>query len=70
MINHVKSVVYGFLCSLRWLVSSFSASWLQWALLSGLSFFGAENSKRCLNQSSGKREVRVAGSISNLILVF
>ncbi len=36
----------------------------------GHLFFGAENSESCLNQFSGKREVRVAGSISNLILGF
>ncbi|EPB3091796.1 hypothetical protein ACRFDB_004564, partial [Vibrio vulnificus] len=33
-------------------------------------FFGAKNSESCLNRFSGKREVRVAGSISNLILGF
>ncbi|HAT7741791.1 TPA: hypothetical protein I7167_23360 [Vibrio vulnificus] len=36
----------------------------------GHLFFGAENSGSCLSQFSGKREVRVAGSISNLILGF
>ncbi|POB03672.1 hypothetical protein [Vibrio vulnificus] len=59
-----------FLCSLSFLALSLSASWLQWALFSGHLFFGAENSECCLNQFSGKREVRVAGSISNLILGF
>ncbi|EGR1504979.1 hypothetical protein FWP52_24650 [Vibrio parahaemolyticus] len=59
-----------FLCPLGWLVLSLSASWLQWALFSGHLFFGAGNSERCLNQFSGKRKVRVVGSISNLILVF
>ncbi|MCU8518906.1 hypothetical protein M2F94_21030 [Vibrio vulnificus] len=59
-----------FLCSLGLLVSSFSASRLQWALFSGHLFFGAKNSENCLNQFSGKREVRVAGSIGNLILGF
>ncbi|EHA1127583.1 hypothetical protein FG475_21275 [Vibrio navarrensis] len=59
-----------FLCPLGWLVLSLSASWLQWALFSGHLFFGAGNSERCLNQFSGKREVRVVGSISNLILGF
>ncbi len=33
-------------------------------------FFGAENSESCLNQFSGKCEVKVTGSISNLILGF
>ncbi|WP_248457046.1 hypothetical protein [Vibrio cholerae] len=47
-----------------------SASWLQWALFSGHSFFGARSSEYCLNQFSGKREVRAVGSISNLILGF
>ncbi|KYN79697.1 hypothetical protein ATY35_20345 [Vibrio cidicii] len=59
-----------FLCSLGWLVSSLSASWLQWALFSGHLFFGAENSECCLNQLSGKREVRAVGSIRSLILGF
>ncbi|MER0336255.1 hypothetical protein ABRZ81_23970 [Vibrio vulnificus] len=59
-----------FLCSLGFLALSSSASWFQWALFSGHLFFGAENSESCLNQFSGKREVRVAGSISNLILGF
>ncbi|EPQ8317624.1 hypothetical protein ACUWOJ_004258, partial [Vibrio vulnificus] len=36
----------------------------------GHSFFGAGNSENSLIQLSGKREVRVAGSISNLILGF
>ncbi|MCF8781048.1 hypothetical protein LZU85_19780 [Vibrio sp. IRLE0018] len=59
-----------FLCYLSFRVMCSSASWLQWALLFGHLFFGAENSESCLNQFSGKREVRVAGSISNLILGF
>ncbi len=59
-----------FLCSLGWLVSSLSASWLYWALFSGPLFFGAGNSENCLSQFSGKREVRAVGSISNLILGF
>ncbi|MGR3087269.1 hypothetical protein ABMY21_22225, partial [Vibrio vulnificus] len=56
-----------FLCSLGWLVSSLSASWLYWVLFSGHLFFGAGNSENCLSQFSGKREVRAVGSISNLI---
>ncbi|WP_347369151.1 hypothetical protein, partial [Vibrio vulnificus] len=70
MLNHVKSVVYGFFCSLGLLVSSLSASWLQWALFSGHLFFGAGSSENCLNQFSDKGEVRAAGSIGNLILGF
>ncbi|PAR26458.1 hypothetical protein CGU00_18670 [Vibrio metoecus] len=58
------------LCSLGWLVSSLSASWLQWARFSGQLFFGAGNSESCLSQFSGKREVRAVSSIRNLILVF
>ncbi|EPT0966549.1 hypothetical protein ACVOUJ_004219, partial [Vibrio vulnificus] len=58
------------LCSLGWLVLSLSARLLQWALFSGQLFFGAGNSKNCLNQFSGKHEVRVVGSIRNLILGF
>ncbi|EEN99554.1 hypothetical protein VCG_000777 [Vibrio cholerae 12129(1)] len=52
------------------MVLCLSASWLQWALFSGHLFFGAGNSERCLNQFSGKREVRAVGSISVLILGF
>ncbi|EOK5726493.1 hypothetical protein ACWOKN_004382 [Vibrio vulnificus] len=59
-----------FLCSIGWLVSSLSASWLRLVLLSGHLFFGARNSENCLSQLSGKREVRAVGSIRNLILVF
>ncbi|HDY7540370.1 TPA: hypothetical protein RQJ63_004503, partial [Vibrio vulnificus] len=59
-----------FLCSLGLFVSSLSASWLYWALFSGHLFFGAGNSERCLNQFSGKREVRAIGSITNVILGF
>ncbi len=59
-----------FLCSIGWLVLCLSASWLQWALFSGHLFFGAGTSDSCLNQFSCKREVRAAGSISNLILGF
>ncbi|EPW6917187.1 hypothetical protein ACWOYE_004262 [Vibrio vulnificus] len=59
-----------FLCSLGLFVSSLSASWLQWALFSGHLFFGAGNSERCLNQFSGKREVRAVRSIRNPFLGF
>ncbi|MFS2264887.1 hypothetical protein P5V88_20590 [Vibrio vulnificus] len=59
-----------FLCSLSFLALSSSASWFQWALFSGHLFFGAKNSERCLNQFSGKCEVMVAGSVSNLIFSF
>ncbi|POB69165.1 hypothetical protein D8T26_10555 [Vibrio vulnificus] len=70
MLNHVKSVVYGF-SLFPWLIGlCLSASRFHWALLFGHLFFGAENSESCLNQFSGNREVRVASSISNLILGF
>ncbi len=59
-----------FLCSLGLFVSSFSASRVQWALFSGHLFFGAKNSENCLNQFSGKREVRAVGSIRNPFLGF
>ncbi|EGR0059328.1 hypothetical protein ACXLRA_004320 [Vibrio vulnificus] len=59
-----------FLCFLSFWVLCSSAIWLQWALFSGHLFFGAGSSDNCLSQFSGKREVRVAGSISNLILGF
>ncbi|AUW39131.1 hypothetical protein AL549_23225 [Vibrio vulnificus] len=59
-----------FLCSLSFWVMCSSASWVQWALFSGHLFFGVGSSENCLNQLSVKREVKVAGSISNLILVF
>ncbi|RZP54081.1 hypothetical protein D8T48_20955 [Vibrio vulnificus] len=56
------------LCSFGFSVWCLSASWLQWALFFGHLFFGAENYEYCLNQFSGKREVRAVGSISNLNL--
>ncbi|EGR0237957.1 hypothetical protein ACH7VL_004362 [Vibrio vulnificus] len=59
-----------FLCSPGLFVSSFSAGRLQWALFSGHLFFGAKNSENCLNQFSGKREVRAVGSIRNPLLGF
>ncbi|EOB6547619.1 hypothetical protein OC523_007025 [Vibrio vulnificus] len=70
MLNHVKSVVYGFLCSFGFSVLCLSASWLFRALFFGLLFFGARNSENCLNQFSGKREVRAVGSIRNPFLGF
>ncbi|EOE4741147.1 hypothetical protein [Vibrio vulnificus] len=70
MLNHIKSVGYGFLCSLNFLVLCSSASWLQWALFSGHPFLGAGNLESCLNQFSRKREVRAVGSIRNLNLAF
>ncbi|EOA6823043.1 hypothetical protein ACH78B_004345 [Vibrio vulnificus] len=59
-----------FLCSLSLSVWCLSASWLLWALFSGHPFLGAKNSESCLNQFSGKREVRAGGSIRNSFLGF
>ncbi|EGQ9313612.1 hypothetical protein F7U73_22520 [Vibrio vulnificus] len=59
-----------FLCSLSLQVWCLSASWLLWALFSGHPFLGAKNSESCLNQFSGKREVRAVGSIRNPFLGF
>ncbi|MDN4694189.1 hypothetical protein QYZ44_06505 [Vibrio parahaemolyticus] len=59
-----------FLCSLGFSVLCLSASWLLLALFSGRSFLGAKNSESCLNQFSGKREVRAVGSIRNPFLGF
>ncbi|EGQ9283811.1 hypothetical protein NB574_09625 [Vibrio vulnificus] len=59
-----------FLCSLSLLVLCSSASWLQWALFSGHPFLVATNSENCLNQFSGKCEVRAADSIRNSFLGF
>ncbi|MCD1216716.1 hypothetical protein B4934_17670 [Vibrio cholerae] len=47
-----------------------SASWLLLALFSGRPFLGAKNSESCLNQFSGKREVRAVGSIRNPFIGF
>ncbi|POB07807.1 hypothetical protein CRN33_06600 [Vibrio vulnificus] len=70
MLNQVKSVVYVFSLFPQLSVLCSSASRFRWALFFGHLFFGAENSESCLNQFSGKCEVRPVGSISNLILGF
>ncbi len=70
MLNQIKSVVYGF-SLLPWLFCLVLVG--KWPFVSavfGHLFFGAGKSESCLNQFSGKCEVRVAGSISNLILGF
>ncbi|EPO0034911.1 hypothetical protein ACT5DN_004193 [Vibrio vulnificus] len=59
-----------FLCSLGFSVLCLSASWLFRALFFGHLFFGAGNSENCLNQFSGKGEVRAVGSIRNPFLGF
>ncbi len=70
MLNQIKSVVYVFSlfrcligCVLVGKLTSLGAVF--WT-----SILGAENSESCLNQFSGKREVMIAGSVSNLILGF
>nr|WP_225460250.1 hypothetical protein [Vibrio vulnificus] len=70
MLNHFKTVVYSFLCSLCFSVLCLSASWLRLALLSGHLFFGAGNSENCLSRFSSKREVGSTGSINILITGF
>ncbi|POC12955.1 hypothetical protein CRN54_02950 [Vibrio vulnificus] len=59
-----------FLCSLSFSVLCLSASRLYWVLFSGHLFFVAGNSENCLNQFSGKRDVRAASSIRNPFLGF
>ncbi len=59
-----------FLCSLGFSVRCLSASWLLWALFSGHPFLGVKNSESCLNQFSGKLDVRAVGSIRNPFLGF
>ncbi len=61
MLNQVKSVVYGFSLFLGLFSSVFVGK---------LSSVGDENYEYCLNQFSGKREVRVVGSIRNPFLGF
>ncbi|HFQ4932298.1 MULTISPECIES: hypothetical protein [Vibrio] len=70
MLNQIKSVVYGFSCSLSFSVWCLSASRFHWALFFGHLFFGAGNSENCLNQFSRKHEVRAVGSIKTLNLGF
>ncbi|HDY7823424.1 TPA: hypothetical protein RQK13_004324 [Vibrio vulnificus] len=70
MLNQIKSVAYGFSLFPRLVASEFVGKLASLGAVFGHLFFGAENSESCLNQFSGKREVRVVGSISNLILGF
>ncbi|HAS8448247.1 TPA: hypothetical protein I7729_22090, partial [Vibrio vulnificus] len=65
----ISGLWYFFLSS-AFLVLCLSASQLLCALFSGHLFIGAENYEYCLNQFSGKREVRAVGTIRNLILGF
>ncbi len=70
MLNQIKSAVYG-LSLFPWLIGFVLVGKLASVVaVSGLLFAGAKNSESYLNQFSGEREVRVAGSISNLILGF
>ncbi len=70
MLNHVKSVVYDFSLFPRLVFFEFFGKSAPVGAVFGHLFFGAKNSENCLNQFSGKREVRAVGSISNLILGF
>ncbi|ENM5723806.1 hypothetical protein [Vibrio mimicus] len=73
MLNQIKSAVYGF-SLFPWLIGFVLVGKLAsvvavfWTPIR--VFASAKNSESYLNQFSGKREVRVAGSISNLILGF
>ncbi len=70
MLNQIKSVVYGF-SLFPWLIGFVLVGKLiSLGAIFRTLFFGAENSESCLNQFSGKCEVKVTGSISNLIFVF
>ncbi len=70
MLNHFKTVVYGFSLLPRLVGFEFVGKLALLGAVCGHLFFGAENSENCLSQFSGKREVRAVGSISNLILGF
>ncbi len=70
MLNHVKSVGYGFSLFPRLVSFEFVGKSLLWALFSGHLFFGAGSSERCLSQFLGKHEVREVGSIKTLNLGF
>ncbi len=75
MLNQIKSAVYGF-SLFPWLIGFVLVGKLAsvvavfWTPIRERVFASAKNSESYLNQFSGKREVRVAGSISNLILGF
>ncbi|EKL5296886.1 hypothetical protein QPI28_004476 [Vibrio parahaemolyticus] len=70
MLNHFKTVVYGFSLLPRLVGFEFVGKLASVGAFSGQLFFGAGNSKNCLNQFSGKLEVGAVGSIRNLILGF
>ncbi|WP_233419951.1 hypothetical protein [Vibrio cholerae] len=70
MLNHPKLVVYGFSLFPRLVGFEFVGKFASVAMFSGHLFFGAKNSESCLNQFSGKHEVRSVGSTRNLILGF
>ncbi len=70
MLNHIKSVVYGF-SLFPWLIGFVLVGKLvSLGAVFGHLFFGAGNSENCLNQFSRKREVRAVGSIRTLNLGF
>ncbi|WP_193168200.1 hypothetical protein [Vibrio navarrensis] len=63
MLNHPKSVVYGFSLFPRLVGFEFVGKLASVGAVFRTLFFGAGNSENCLNQYLGKREVRAAGSI-------
>ncbi|EOA3786459.1 hypothetical protein ACH0R5_004625, partial [Vibrio vulnificus] len=65
-----KSVGYGFSLFPRLFSFVFVGKPAFFSLFFGHLFFGAENSESCLNQFSGKREVRAVRSIRNPFLGF
>ncbi len=70
MLNHVKSVDYGF-SLFPWLFSLVFVGKLAFvSAISGHPFLDAKNSESCLIQLSGKREVGAVGSIRNPFLGF
>lgn len=70
MLNQLKSVCYGFSLFPQLFGFVLVGKLASVGAIFGQLFFDAENSENCLNQFLGKREVRGAGSISNLILGF
>ncbi|EGR0353929.1 hypothetical protein CRN62_07805 [Vibrio vulnificus] len=50
-------MVASFLCIFGFLILVLSASWLQWALFSGLQFVGAKSSESCLIEMQSVGEV-------------
>ncbi|RZP54401.1 hypothetical protein D8T45_23365, partial [Vibrio vulnificus] len=67
------SHVFYFLAGAKFMIIASHCFYVQRCRTSYLNpslFFGAKNSENCLNQFSGKREVRAVGSIKTLNLGF